>query len=56
MAASSGNRLLAQMSSKDFADLEQDLETVELPLRKQLAGRRRPIYHVYFIDEGIPQW
>lgn len=53
MAARSGNRLLAQLSTKDLAALEPDLEKVELPLQKRLAGRHGRIEHVYFIDDGI---
>jgi CRP-like cAMP-binding protein len=50
---SSGNRLLASLSSQDRELLEPDLEAVDLPFRRSLARRNRRIEHVYFVDTGL---
>jgi CRP-like cAMP-binding protein len=47
------NKLLARLPRADLRLLEDDLETVELPVRKQLQTRNRRIEHVYFLDSGI---
>jgi hypothetical protein len=46
------NHILSDLSSKDRALLEPDLETIDLPVRFQIAGRNKRIQHVYFLDEG----
>jgi CRP-like cAMP-binding protein len=48
-----GNCLLSELSSKDRALIEGDLEAVELPLRRKLAGKNRRIDYVYFLDSGV---
>jgi CRP-like cAMP-binding protein len=47
------NHILEALSRKDRELLEADFETVDLPVRTQLANRRRRVEHVYFIDTGI---
>jgi CRP-like cAMP-binding protein len=47
------NRLLGELSAKDRALIEGDLETVDLPLRRKLAGKNRRIDYVYFLDSGV---
>jgi CRP-like cAMP-binding protein len=47
------NRILSRLSKIDFALVESQLSTVDLPLRKQLELGRRPIEHVYFPESGI---
>lgn len=47
------NQLLAALSPADFALLQRGLSPVELPLRRQLELRNRPIDYVYFIDSGL---
>jgi CRP-like cAMP-binding protein len=47
------NHILEALSRKDRELLEPDFETVDLPVRTQLANRRRRVEHVYFIDTGI---
>jgi CRP-like cAMP-binding protein len=47
------NFLLQALSRSDRNLLEPDLETVELPLRTQLARRQRRVEHVYFLDSGV---
>jgi CRP-like cAMP-binding protein len=53
LVVSSGNHLLASLSSKDRERLKPDLEAVDLPLRRSLAQRNRRVEHVYFIDSGL---
>jgi CRP-like cAMP-binding protein len=47
------NRILAGMTAADFALLDPDLEAVDLPVRRQLELRNRPIENVYFLDAGL---
>jgi len=47
------NRILASLTPDDAALLKPDLEPVELPLRRQLELRNRPIEYVYFLDSGL---
>lgn len=47
------NRILNRLSGDDLALVKPNLQSVELPLRKQLEASRRPIDHVYFPDSGI---
>jgi CRP-like cAMP-binding protein len=47
------NRILSRLSCADFALIESQLTSVELPLRMQLELRGRPIEHVYFPESGI---
>jgi CRP-like cAMP-binding protein len=47
------NRILSRLSEADFALVESQLASVDLPLRKQLEMSRRTIEHVYFPDSGI---
>lgn len=49
----SPNGILSRLSRQDFRLLEPHLIETELPLRKQLAVRRRRIDEVYFIESGI---
>lgn len=47
------NRILSRLSSDDLALVRPNLQSVELPLRRQLEASRRPIDYVYFPDYGI---
>ena len=47
------NRLLAELSPGDFALLQPHLGLIDLPMRRQLELRNRPIEFVYFIDSGL---
>jgi CRP-like cAMP-binding protein len=49
----SRNLILAALAPEDFALLQPDLEIVDLPLRRQLERRDRPIEHVYFFQSGL---
>ena len=49
----SPNRILSRLSSDDFGLLEPHLEAVNLPLRKQLEARNKPVEQVYFLESGI---
>jgi CRP-like cAMP-binding protein len=48
-----GNQILASLAAADLALLKPDLESVELPLRRQLELRGRTIEHIYFLDCGL---
>jgi len=48
-----GSQILASLAPADFALLKPDLESVELPLRRQLELRGRRIESVYFLDSGL---
>ena len=47
------NRILSGLSRKDFGLLEPHLNAVDLPLRKQLETRKRPIDEIYFVEAGF---
>ena len=47
------NRLLAAMSSDDFALLEPMLKPLALNLRQMLEPANKPIKHNYFITSGL---
>jgi hypothetical protein len=47
------NQLLARLARADLRLLEPHLETVDLPVRKQLQARDRRVERVYFPDSGI---
>ncbi|HKB96919.1 MAG TPA: Crp/Fnr family transcriptional regulator [Rhizomicrobium sp.] len=49
----SRNLLLAALAPPDFALLQPDLETMDLPVRRQLELRNRPIEFVYFLHSGL---
>jgi CRP-like cAMP-binding protein len=49
----SSNELLARLSRADSRLLADQLEPVELPLRKQLEARNRRVDQVYFLDAGL---
>jgi CRP-like cAMP-binding protein len=51
--SSTDNQLLANLKPAEFALLQPDLERVELPLRRQLELRGRPIEYVYFLESGL---
>lgn len=51
--AKAANRLLAGLSPADFALLQPHLSAVELPVRRQLEQRGRPIEFVYFLESGL---
>jgi CRP-like cAMP-binding protein len=51
--ATTCNRILASLTLDDAALLQLNLEPVELPVRRQLELRDRPIEHVYFLDSGL---
>jgi CRP-like cAMP-binding protein len=47
------NHILEALSRKDMDLLEADFESVDLPVRTQLARRQRRVEYVYFLDSGI---
>jgi CRP-like cAMP-binding protein len=47
------NRLLAGLSPADFALLQPHLSAMELPVRRQLELRNRPIEYVHFLESGL---
>jgi CRP-like cAMP-binding protein len=47
------NWLLAGLSKADRKLLEPHLEVTQLPLRRQLEQRGRPVEFVYFLDSGL---
>jgi CRP-like cAMP-binding protein len=49
----SSNHILSRLSRADFALLEPHLEAVELPIKKSIEKRKRPIEQVYFIEAGF---
>jgi CRP-like cAMP-binding protein len=53
MAASRKNLILSRLSKSDFALLERWLEPVDLPLRKVLERRGKPISTIYFPESGF---
>lgn len=48
-----GNQVLAALAPADFALLQPHLEKIDLPLRRQIELRNRPIEHVYFLESGL---
>ena len=48
-----GNQILASLEPAVLALLKPDLESIELPLRRQLELRDRPIDNIYFLDGGL---
>ncbi len=46
------NCLLSRLSAKDFALLAPHLRQVDLPLRRKLETRNKPIDYVYFPESG----
>ena len=51
--ASSRNRILARLSRADFQLIEPHLEPIDLPLRKVLAVRGKPVSTIYFVESGF---
>jgi CRP-like cAMP-binding protein len=49
----SANRILSRLPEEEFGFLRPHLETVDLPVRKQLESRNKAIEHVYFIEHGF---
>jgi CRP-like cAMP-binding protein len=49
----SSNHILSRLSRADFALLEPHLEAVDLPVKKSIEKRKRPIDQVYFIEAGF---
>ncbi len=49
----SSNRILASLTPEDFALLKPHLEFVDLPIRKSLEMRNRPIERVCFVESGF---
>ena len=47
------NKILLRMAAADFALLQPDLESVDLPVRRQLEQRGRRVEHVYFPQSGL---
>ena len=47
------NRILSRLSQEEFGLLRPHLEAAELPVRKQLESRNKPIEAVYFIEHGF---
>ena len=46
------NRLLTRLSEKDRVLLSPHLKRVDLPLRRKLETRNKPIEHLYFPESG----
>jgi CRP-like cAMP-binding protein len=53
LSSSIQNLILAQLSPDDLALIEPHLEAVDLPLRRRLEARNKPISHIYFLEQGI---
>ena len=49
----SSNKLLSRLSRDDAQLLEPHLQTVDLPLRKQLHTAKRRVEDVYFVERGV---
>jgi CRP-like cAMP-binding protein len=49
----SSNWLLARLSPADAQLLEPHLQSVDLPVRKQLEARKKRVTDVYFLDTGF---
>ena len=49
----SPNHILSRLSQADFRLLEPHLEPIDLPVRKQLEQRNKPVKHVYFPECGF---
>ena len=47
------NKILANLARDNFALLQPDLEIVDLPVRRQLELRNRPIENIYFLESGL---
>ena len=47
------NKLLALLPAADYQQMAGDLQHVDLPRAKQLAGAGKPIDYVYFLTSGI---
>lgn len=47
------NTLLSRLTTADFARLEPHLRASDMPLRKSLEVRNRPIEDVYFFERGF---
>jgi CRP-like cAMP-binding protein len=45
--------LLSRLAPQDFARLEPHLRPMDMPLRKSLEVRNRPIEYVYFFERGF---
>lgn len=51
--SNTGSQLLKSLEPADFALLQPDLEKIELPIRRQLEIRNRPIEYIYFFESGL---
>jgi CRP-like cAMP-binding protein len=49
----SSNRILSRLSREDFGLLEPHLQSVDLPVRKQIEVPKKRIGQVYFIESGF---
>ena len=49
----SPNHILSRLSRADFRLLEPHLETIDLPVRRQLEDRNKRVEHVYFMESGF---
>lgn len=47
------NRLLAALSARETALIDDELEPIDLPLRFRLETTQRRVKHAYFLDSGI---
>ncbi len=47
------NSILSRLTAADLAILQPHLESTELPVRRQLEQRNRPVEHVYFVESGF---
>ena len=47
------NRILRRLSQADFELLAPDLEMIDLPVRKRLEVRNKPIEYIYFPESGF---
>jgi CRP-like cAMP-binding protein len=47
------NHILSRLSAADHRLLKPHLEPTDLPVRKQLEARNKPVKHIYFMESGF---
>lgn len=52
-SATSPNHILSRLTQADFGLLKPHLESVDLPVRRQLEERNKRVTHVYFMESGM---
>jgi CRP-like cAMP-binding protein len=53
MPPSRSNLILSRLCRADFRLLEPHLESIDLPVRRQLEARNKRVEHVYFMESGF---